>query len=53
MGGFFRIVLGGAVGAVLGILFVKKQSAPTPFERPMLPPARTTETAGPVVRRRP
>ncbi len=47
MTGFFRILLGGAVGAVLGILFVKKQSAPTQFDRPMLPPAQTTETPVP------
>ncbi len=40
MGGFLRVLLGGAVGAVLGILFVKKQTAPRPgmTMRPMLPP---------------
>ena len=47
MAGFFRILLGGAVGAVLGILFVRKQRGSTPFERPMLPPARTIETPVP------
>ncbi len=47
MSGFFRILLGGAVGAVLGILFVKKQNTRTLLERPMLPPARTMETPVP------
>ena len=39
MAGFFRILLGGAVGAVLGILFVRKQTSPRPGERAELPPA--------------
>ena len=33
MGGFFRILLGGALGAVLGILFVKKQTVTKPGAR--------------------
>ena len=39
MGGFFRILLGGAVGAVLGILFVKKRMLSKPGERADLPVA--------------
>lgn len=44
MAGFFKILLGGAVGAVLGILFLKQQRVPTLIEKPMLPPG----PAGPV-----
>lgn len=40
MGGFFRIVLGGAVGAALGILFMKKQTVRKPGERAGMPAAR-------------
>ncbi len=35
MGGFFRFLLGGALGAVLGIMFVKKQAV-----------TKTSRTAG-------
>lgn len=48
MAGFFKILLGGAVGAVLGILFAKKQGAPSLFERSALPPAPAKPVETPV-----
>ena len=40
MGGFFRILLGGALGAVLGILFMKKQTVRKPSESLQPPVAK-------------
>jgi hypothetical protein len=40
MGGFFKVLLGGALGAVLGIMFMKKQRAVKPDQSVQRPVAR-------------
>jgi hypothetical protein len=40
MGGFFKVLLGGALGAVLGIMFMRKQGAVKPGQGPEIPAAR-------------
>jgi hypothetical protein len=47
MGGFFKVLLGGALGAVLGIMFMKKQRAVKPDQPEQLPAARREPEAAP------